>query len=62
MVVNQVNGTYKKKVPCLTKYLEIVKGFLKSFEHFELERILWLENNQADALAKFIRMKTSNGS
>ena len=39
LVVSQVNGTFKTKVPYLNKYLEKVKALLGNLDHFELERI-----------------------
>ena len=39
LIVGQVNRTYKMKVPCLNKYLDKVKAFLETFNHFELQRI-----------------------
>ena len=54
LIVDQVNETYETKVSYLNKYLEKVK---ENFDPFELERILWLENNHVDALAKLKSMK-----
>ena len=46
----------------MAKYLEKVKGFLKNFEHFKVERISQAKNDRIDALAKLASMKTSNGN
>lgn len=62
MIVSQVNGTYETKVPCLNRYSKKVKGLLRNFNHFELERTLWLENNHANALAQLASIKASNGN
>lgn len=57
LVISQVNGAYETKVPCLNKYVEKVKGPLENFNHFQLERILWWENDHVDTLAKLASMR-----
>ena len=44
------------------KNLEKFKKLLESFNHFELERIPWLENDCIDSLAKLASMKSSNAN
>ena len=57
-----VNGTYEAKVPCLNKYVEKVKGILKSFNHFELERIPQLKNDCTDTLTKLASIRIPKGN
>ena len=61
-VVKKFNRMYKIEVPYLAKYFGKVKGLLENFEHFEVERILQLENDYINALVKLVTMKTSNGN
>ena len=53
---------YETKMLCLIKYLKKVKGLLENFDHFELKRILQLEDDHVGALTKLVNMKTSNGN
>ena len=60
LIISQVNGTYKMKVPYLAKYLEKVKCLLGNFDHFELVKIPWSKNDHTIKLAKLVGMKTPN--
>ena len=62
LIIGQVKVTYETKVPYLNKYLENIKGLMGNFDHFELERFIWSENDHADALAKLASMKASSGN
>ena len=44
---------YETTVPYLTKYMEKVKSLLESFDHFELKRIPWSENDHANSLTNW---------
>ena len=50
LIINQVNGVWKAKDPCMKQYKNKVLAVLKHIENWELKHVLRKYNSEADSL------------
>lgn len=60
LVIRKILGEYEAREPRIAHYAPKVKNEVKKFDHFQLQRIVRVENTQADALSQLSIIDPTN--
>jgi ribonuclease HI len=60
LVIKQINGTYQVKHDKLSKYKDLTITLLEGFDSYNIDKIPWKDNQNADAMVSATSLINSN--